>query len=217
MENPSSELIQEKIQTYFPYFNQTLFVNQETELNLSYEPSTNTSNESSNNSSEIEEKLIPLNLLDLPPFDIPCLEKEKKDENENLSEDSINKTKPELKKYALPKELFDNSNSNNNKIKDFNKIKMNLDAKPYIPKLHQYLTPWFHSMLLNRQKKYQFHYKHKNEVKERKGDWLCIKCNNLNFSFRKKCNICGTNKSSEIKLFEIGEDLLELANISVKS
>ena len=31
----------------------------------------------------------------------------------------------------------------------------------------------------------------------RKGDWLCPKCNNINFSFRIKCNICGINK--EIK------------------
>ena len=28
----------------------------------------------------------------------------------------------------------------------------------------------------------------------KKGDWLCPKCNNINFSFRVKCNICGINK-----------------------
>ena len=28
----------------------------------------------------------------------------------------------------------------------------------------------------------------------KKGDWLCPFCNNLNFSFRTVCNICGINK-----------------------
>ena len=26
----------------------------------------------------------------------------------------------------------------------------------------------------------------------REGDWVCFNCNNLNFSFRKKCNRCKT-------------------------
>ena len=26
----------------------------------------------------------------------------------------------------------------------------------------------------------------------REGDWICFNCNNLNFSFRKKCNRCKT-------------------------
>ena len=29
---------------------------------------------------------------------------------------------------------------------------------------------------------------------ERKGDWICQLCNNLNFAFRTKCNICGSIK-----------------------
>ena len=28
----------------------------------------------------------------------------------------------------------------------------------------------------------------------KKGDWLCPKCNNINFAFRTVCNICGINK-----------------------
>ena len=28
----------------------------------------------------------------------------------------------------------------------------------------------------------------------KKGDWLCKFCNNINFSFRIKCNICGIGK-----------------------
>ena len=29
---------------------------------------------------------------------------------------------------------------------------------------------------------------------KKKGDWLCPKCNNINFAFRTACNICGINK-----------------------
>ena len=28
----------------------------------------------------------------------------------------------------------------------------------------------------------------------KKGDWLCPKCNNINFAFRTLCNICGIKK-----------------------
>lgn len=29
---------------------------------------------------------------------------------------------------------------------------------------------------------------------ERVGDWICFKCSNLNFAFRKECNKCGDSK-----------------------
>ena len=32
---------------------------------------------------------------------------------------------------------------------------------------------------------------------ERTGDWICKKCQNLNFSFRNKCNRCGLEKTEE--------------------
>ena len=36
--------------------------------------------------------------------------------------------------------------------------------------------------------------KNKRHFKVRFGDWICPKCENLNFSFRKKCNRCGLSK-----------------------
>lgn len=32
----------------------------------------------------------------------------------------------------------------------------------------------------------------KSNAQARQGDWICFNCNNLNFSFRKKCNRCKT-------------------------
>jgi hypothetical protein len=37
---------------------------------------------------------------------------------------------------------------------------------------------------------------------ERVGDWVCIKCKNLNFSFRVICNRCQMPKMESEKMFE---------------
>ena len=34
------------------------------------------------------------------------------------------------------------------------------------------------------------HHHQKNSAHTRQGDWVCLQCHNLNFSFRKKCNRC---------------------------
>ena len=35
---------------------------------------------------------------------------------------------------------------------------------------------------------------------QRQGDWLCLKCHNLNFAFRKECNICTNSKTEYIQV-----------------
>ena len=41
--------------------------------------------------------------------------------------------------------------------------------------------------------------KKRNNFKERKGDWICIICNNLNFAFRTQCNKCKSLKENSTK------------------
>ena len=41
--------------------------------------------------------------------------------------------------------------------------------------------------------------KNKKHFEVRAGDWTCGKCNNLNFSFRNKCNRCGLPKEMSSK------------------
>lgn len=43
---------------------------------------------------------------------------------------------------------------------------------------------------------------------ERAGDWVCIACNNLNFSFRKVCNRC--KYSIELNEYGIGQRSINL-------
>lgn len=36
--------------------------------------------------------------------------------------------------------------------------------------------------------------KEKKQLREQQGDWTCLSCNNINYSFRKQCNRCKANK-----------------------
>ena len=37
----------------------------------------------------------------------------------------------------------------------------------------------------------------KKRIKEKKTDWLCLNCQNINYSFRKNCNRCGIERKKE--------------------
>lgn len=90
MQYQNSKSCEENYSTYFPYFNHTLFIEEENfctendlpikslESQVSDVSSTNTS-QTSINSLEDEEKLIPLNLLDLSPVKSPSNDNDKFD------------------------------------------------------------------------------------------------------------------------------------------
>ena len=109
--------------TYFSFFNYKLYDSplfiQEEKLNniennnqSTEESYSNNDNDMNINSLNIEDKFIPLNLLDISP---------KKDENllkgeiiEGLDDFSSKDIKPELHKFILPKSLFNSSKSRKN-------------------------------------------------------------------------------------------------------
>ena len=205
---------------YFSYFNYKLFDSpifiQEEKLNSQSQEDFNNNN--NNNNINIEDKFIPLNLLDLSPI-----------------KDDIPNIKPELHKYILPKSLFnsgknkkikekekENNNENTNEI---NSLIKHLDffSTPYIPKnkkmsdelvLNNKSLPFNEKG--NKNKKKNGRKKKKNNFIKREGDWVCFKCKNLNFAFRNVCNKCNLPKQeSEMQLFDIGKELMKLADLSI--
>ena len=152
-------------------FNSKLFL----DLDSTYEQSLNNSFEKeTENFSDLEEidnenflikELI--EELDSPKSD------SLKDENPiNLSKSII----PLVDKgyEFLPKEYRKSVKSSNKLPKTFNKYNINCTENNF--NINNY---------------YQL--KHKS-IKERKGDWCCQLCSNLNFAFRKECNRCKVPK-----------------------
>jgi len=88
-----------------------------------------------------------------------------------------NQQQMQQKNYYNPPEqmMYNNQNQNQN---------MNFNANPYIPQMN---------------KKPE---KKKKVLEERAGDWVCMKCKNLNFSFRIICNRCKIPKAESEKLYE---------------
>ena len=118
-ENSEKELCSE----YFSYFNYKLydspFLSQNAKINIKSEINYQSTIEESlindgqnNNGLNIEDKFIPLNLLDLSPM---------KDNFSNNIEKSPNKDiKPELHKFILPKSLFSSVKNKNNSFEKEN-------------------------------------------------------------------------------------------------
>ena len=231
--------------TYFPYFNHTLFIEEAefskenesqmdcSEIQMSEESSTNTSH-SSIQSLDEKEKLIPLNLLDISPVKNPStIDNELVLTPYNLlelftqeEEKEKKKIKPELQKYVLPKSLFDNINSK--KKVTFEELdEKKLKAKPFIPSKYKNQTSlktvipadFFGFQNKNTKNAFDYELKLKNKKKkfiERKGDWRCSKCNNINFSFRDKCNKCQMPKEeSENYFVNLSKNLFKLDKNSI--
>ena len=231
----------EKIfQKYFPYFNHTLFIEEAefskenecqmdcSETQMSEESSTNTSHLSIESLDE-KEKLIPLNLLDISPVKSPSTVEDElvltpKNSLEIFTQEEQKenkKIKPELQKYILPKSLFDNIN-NKKKVTYEELDEKKLKAKPFIPSKYKNKTSlktvipadFFGNQNKNISNAFDYELKLKNKKKkfiERKGDWRCSKCKNINFSFRDKCNKCQmTKEESENYFVTLGKNLFKL-------
>ena len=82
-----------------------------------------------------------------------------------------------------------NNHQMNNSNQNQNDVQMNVNSNSYFPKNY---------FINNNINNNYVHKHHNNKGKKpfeiREGDWTCFHCNNLNFSFRLKCNRCGLSK-----------------------
>ena len=108
---------------------------------------------------------------------------------------------------------FQNLNANFNNFNNPNNINnhyitLNSNSKAYIPLKYRKKEQNTQANNVNDLKinKNTFANANKNKQKNKKyfevrdGDWICSKCNNLNFSFRNKCNRCLLPKKLSINM-----------------
>jgi len=105
---------------------------------------------------------------------------------------------------------YQNIQNNNNYHQNINNhyITLNSNSKAYIPLKYRKKEQNTQANNVNDLKinKNTFANANKNKQKNKKyfevrdGDWICCKCNNLNFSFRNKCNRCLLPKKLSINM-----------------
>ena len=122
----------------------------------------------------------------------------KNNTNYFLSNDLIK----QLDSSSLIIEKDKNINANTNLIK--NKKTQNKFNQIINPIIYNKFGFFSKNIYNNSDKKEYIKENNKNENKkknfeERKGDWLCLFCNNLNFAFRNKCNRCKMAKKQAVK------------------
>ena len=153
--------------TYFPYFNHKLYekpsdINEEEEYSIKSGAEFHTSEDSSTNTSHEsidlinnEEKLIPLNLLEISPIKTIVEKKDKNlqmpkklfdssDEKENIikNEEEKKQIHPDLLKYKLPKSLFCTTKTKKNEKEEKNSLNNSLLPSPIDEKLNIYTQPF---------------------------------------------------------------------------
>ena len=134
--------------------------------------------------------------------------------NEKEKEEEKKEEQKEKGEKEEEKEKEKQSEQNIKNVNDFTNIYKNKKYKNFLPnKFSQIFNP----LIFNNYEFYPKNYIHNNSTKnelinnknkielkkknfeERKGDWFCSYCNNLNFAFRTKCNRCKALKSEAVK------------------
>jgi hypothetical protein len=209
IKNPIKEKVPKISQSPLkPLFNSKLFldVNINEDLDLDeFNENSDINTEDSDHSIDLEEYNCLSNELieKLDSCDIDSKPTTKKDNKETISiVDSLlslaeNGYEFKPKNYRPP---YNNNNNNNNKNNIlFNKNMINNNNK-------NNKNPYINSILNNNNNLNLYNNINNNYYyRDQKKDWVCSFCNNLNFSFRMKCNRCKANKeeSEKRKIFFI--------------
>ena len=110
----------------------------------------------------------------------------------NISEFSLNFNNIKYKKN------FNNLNIDNNN--NLNNLGNNKNLNENIPNQLSFMSS-------NNKKEDKQPIKKRKKIEKREGDWICHKCNNLNFSFRNSCNKC---KSLKMEMDKFNEEKTQI-------
>ena len=100
----------------------------------------------------------------------------------------------EEKKEEEKNSFFNKYDKNFFKKNSNSLFSLNINGYEFYPKNYMNNNSFNKNLLLNDKNKMR-----KNNFRERKGDWICLVCNNLNFAFRNHCNICKNLKENSVK------------------
>jgi hypothetical protein len=119
----------------------------------------------------------------------------------NLNNNKITNNKRNISDFSLNfnnlnnNKIFNNLNTDNNNLNNF-RNNNNLNGN----NIKQFNFPNQLSFMFSKNKnENKKPMKKKQKIEIREGDWICHKCNNLNFYFRNVCNKCKSLKSEEDK------------------
>ena len=162
--------------------------------------------------SSLEDRIFNSKLfIDLDSTDEQSLNNSHENESENSNEiNDINND------YFLIKELLEELDSpKSDTLKEENDINYSNSLLPLINNGYEFVPKGYKNNnennskknnkiynkynMINENNKIKYYVTKNKTIKERKGDWTCKLCLNLNFSFRKICNRCKTSKEDCIK------------------
>ena len=124
-------------------------------------------------------------------------------QNYNFANNTINNIN-NTKAY-IPKILRNNNNNGNNQ-----KNVLGLNNQNFDKKEEQIINKnKFDNMNKKNIQNTKKDGKSKKHFEVRAGDWTCSKCNNLNFSFRNKCNRCGIPKELNNEMESINNKMYQ--------
>ena len=120
------------------------------------------------------------------------------EENRSIKEKIKLLNDPLLAPIFIPKKFNGNFEEDKQKEKKSNKKEKKKEKKnnPFKNKFDDDVEPIIMLSMANIEEKTKL----PSEI--RAGDWICLYCNNLNFSFRIKCNRCGLLRKSSAHLFK---------------
>ena len=125
-------------------------------------------------------------------------EVESDDKCSNNHGEKLKKEEKLIPKFLIDSSMDSEINTKEKKEEEESKNNLNINSSPYFP------PSFCGEQRANkiRKTKERKNSNKKKEFEEKEGDWICCKCRNINFSFRKQCNKCQLSEEASEKMYD---------------